>query len=365
MFFTGSNLYEGYFAEIVLPIGISFYTFQGMSAVIDAYRREFESPPSLIDFGMYLSAFPQLIAGPIVRFVEIKDQIRHRSVTSSAFYEGSVRFCFGLSKKVLLADSFARIADSIFSLPLNELSFFISWFGVFSYALQIYFDFSAYSDMAIGIGLALGFRFPENFNNPYRATSITDFWRRWHMTLSRWFRDYLYIPLGGNRMGAVRTYLNLYTVFFLCGFWHGASYNFILWGLYHGTLLTIERIMSAVFNFETKGVFGSILTFVLVLVGWAIFRSDNLNVLSGFLGNMFSTNIFPIFHPITRAHLTTDIILIYFIAIIMILFSGHSFLVNRVFSSNLIKASLALVLLVLSLASIAGNEFHPFIYFRF
>lgn len=183
------------FASIVLPIGISFYTFQGLSAVVDAYRREFETPPTLINFGMYLSAFPQLIAGPIVRCVEIKDQIAERPVSVNQIYDGSIRFCFGLAKKVLLADTFAKIADVIFKLPDSEpLTMPLAWFGVLTYAFQIYFDFSAYSDMGIGIGRAMGFNFPENFNNPYQAQSVTDFWRRWHMTLSRWFRDYLYIP---------------------------------------------------------------------------------------------------------------------------------------------------------------------------
>ncbi len=349
--------------DIALPIGISFFTFQALSTLIDAYRLEMKMPASIIDFGMYLSVFPVLIAGPIVRYVEIEDHIYDRKVTTNDLFEGATRFCFGLAKKVLIADTLGSIVNTIFSLPPSGLVMGTAWLGVFTYALQIYFDFSAYSDMAIGLGRCMGFNFPENFNNPYRSHSITEFWRRWHMTLSRWFRDYLYIPLGGNRLGSGRTYFNLFLVFTLCGLWHGASYTFLLWGLYHGLLLTLERIADKRFGIAGKGLIGQLLTFVLVLIGWAIFRSEGLENARGLLHAMFdfgqisSNNI-----AITRL-LTPDVMFIYGVAILLVLFAGTK--VMRFLENDLAKGILAVVLLVVSCASISGNDFHPFIYFRF
>lgn len=351
-----------YFSNIILPIGISFYTFQGMSATIDAYRGEYEKSPTLIEFGMYLSAFPQLIAGPIVRYLDIKDQVRHRDVTTDLIYRGALRFIYGLAKKVLLADTFARIADEAFNLPEQSLGFLTSWLGVISYAFQIYFDFSAYSDMAIGIGLCIGFHFPENFNNPYRAKSITDFWRRWHISLSTWFRDYLYIPLGGNRKGPVRTIINLFIVFTLCGFWHGASYNFILWGLYHGFLLSYERLR---FKGEVRSsLFAQIKTFFLVLVGWTIFRCEDLQSLKIFLKKMFLLSDIGAVDSKISYILTPDIITLCLFGIIIVCISGRPFL-NSLKRNTFLEGALVTVLLLLSAASLVSSDFHPFIYFRF
>jgi alginate O-acetyltransferase complex protein AlgI len=348
---------------IALPIGISFFTFQALSTLIDAYRREMKMPASIIDFGMYLSVFPVLIAGPIVRYVEIEDHIYDRKVTTENLFEGSTRFCFGLAKKVLIADTMGSVANSVFGMPAPELGMGVAWLGVFTYALQIYFDFSAYSDMAIGLGKCLGFSFPENFDNPYRSHSITEFWRRWHMTLSRWFRDYLYIPLGGNRRGSGRTYFNLFLVFTLCGLWHGASYTFLLWGLYHGLLLTLERIADKRFGVVGRGLIGQFFTFFLVLIGWAIFRSEGLGKMRTLLHTMFDFGQISINNTTITRLLTPDVMFIYGVAIFLVLFAGSKAM--KFFEADLPKGVLAVLLLVVSCASISGNDFHPFIYFRF
>jgi alginate O-acetyltransferase complex protein AlgI len=349
--------------SIALPIGISFFTFQALSTLIDAYRHEMKMPGSIIDFGMYLSVFPVLIAGPIVRYVEIEDHIYDRKVTTDGLFQGATRFCFGLAKKVLIADTLGGIVNTVFSMPATELQMGIAWLGVFTYALQIYFDFSAYSDMAIGLGKCLGFNFPENFDNPYRSHSITEFWRRWHMTLSRWFRDYLYIPLGGNKLGSGRTYLNLFVVFTLCGLWHGAAYTFLLWGFYHGALLTLERIADKRFGIVGKGLFGQFLTFFLVLIGWAIFRSEGLVNLRALLHAMFDFGQISINNTTITRLLTPDVMFIYGVAVLLVLFAGNKAI--RFFEQALPKGILAVILLVVSCASISGNDFHPFIYFRF
>ena len=224
-----------------LPIGISFFTFQAMSYLVDVHRRQVPAQRNPLHVALYISMFPQLIAGPIVRYRDIARQIVDRAVTRQGFASGIRRFAIGLGKKVIIANSLAWPADQIFTIPNHELTTAVAWWGVTCYTLQIYFDFSGYSDMAVGLGRMFGFEFMENFNYPYIARSMTDFWRRWHISLSTWFRDYLYIPLGGNRRGRARTLVNLALVFFLCGLWHGASWTFAIWGLYHGLFLILER----------------------------------------------------------------------------------------------------------------------------
>ena len=220
--------------RVLLPIGISFFTFHAISYVVDVYRRDATAQKSPVHAALYLLLFPQLIAGPIIRYRDLADQLARRIVTLDDFAEGVRRFVVGLAKKVLIANMVAGPADKMFALPFSELSAAHAWLGLICYTLQIYFDFSGYSDMAIGLGRMFGFRFPENFRWPYIADSVQDFWRRWHISLSTWFRDYLYVPLGGNRVSPARTYGNLVAVFFLCGLWHGASWNFVIWGLFHG-----------------------------------------------------------------------------------------------------------------------------------
>jgi alginate O-acetyltransferase complex protein AlgI len=261
---------------IALPIGISFFTFQSMSYVFDVARARTAALRNPIDFALYVAMFPQLIAGPIVRFHEISDRIRERRSRLSDVSEGALRFSFGLAKKVIVADSVGLVADAAFGAPAASLSAGEAWLGVLAYTLQIYFDFSAYSDMAIGLGRVFGFRLPENFDRPYSALSVTDFWRRWHITLSNWFRDYLYIQLGGSRRGPVRTMANLVSVFLLVGLWHGASWTFVLWGAYHGSLLIAERVLGRRY-LETapNPVAQRVVTLLLVMLGWVVFRADD------------------------------------------------------------------------------------------
>lgn len=356
--------------SIVLPIGISFYTFQATSYLIDVYRKTVKPSDSVVGFGMYLANFPQLIAGPIVRYSDIQKSIKHRPITLDGFSEGIFRFCVGLGKKVLIADAMGEVADLIFSLPANELTLALAWLGVIAYTLQIYFDFSGYSDMAIGLGKMMGFTFPENFNQPYRARNITEFWRRWHMTLSNWFRDYLYIPLGGNRKGPARTYFNLFVVFFFCGLWHGAAYTFIAWGMFHGIWLATERLLLNRFGFRFQGTPGTVITLFLVMVSWVIFRSDNIASSGTYLLAMagLGEGVETFFG--LGYYLTNDRLIILGIGWLIALapfekfgYSGSRFLNPSYLQLGKRAFSIALILLVT--IELAGKTFNPFIYFRF
>ncbi len=263
-------------AAIHRPIGISFFTFQAISYLVDISRRQVKPAKNPLDFALYLSFFPVILAGPILRYPQIADDLhsRHRSI--QGFAEGAQRFILGLGKKVLLANPLALIADQIFALPGRELSPSLAWLAALCYTLQIYFDFSGYSDMAIGIGRLFGFHLPENFNYPYISRSIREFWRRWHISLSSWLRDYLYIPLGGSRQGTIRTFLNLLLVFLLCGLWHGASWTFILWGLYHGFFLVMERSRLEQWRQRLWPPLQQAQTLLVIMIGWVLFRSETL-----------------------------------------------------------------------------------------
>jgi len=276
----------GAFEDVHLPIGISFFTFQAISYLIDVRRGSHPPQRNPVRLALFIALFPQLIAGPIVRYKELADQLVHRVVDIEGFAEGLRRFTIGLAKKVLIANSLAIPADAIFALPANDLSSSVAWFGMLCYSLQIYFDFSGYSDMAIGMGRFFGFKFPENFNLPYRAASLTEFWRRWHMSLSRWFRDYLYIPLGGNRRGSARTYANLLLVFVLCGLWHGASWNFLVWGLFHGAFLMAERAGGGQWCDRLPRPIAHAYCLLAVGVAWIFFRTDSLPQAGTFLAAM-------------------------------------------------------------------------------
>lgn len=260
--------------NVILPLGISFYIFQAISYLMDIYRKKVEASQSFIDFACYLTMFPQLVAGPIVRYSQIETELRVRSLNIHTFSEGITRFIIGLSKKILIADTLGKVADAAFNVPFGDLTASGSWIGILCYTFQIYYDFSGYSDMAIGMGKMLGFSFPENFNYPYIANSIQDFWRRWHMSLSSWFKDYLYISLGGNRKGSRRTYFNLFLVFLLCGFWHGASWTFMVWGAYYGIFLVIERILPQ-FIAKMPIILRHIYVLAIVVFGWVLFRADS------------------------------------------------------------------------------------------
>ena len=272
--------------RVTLPLGISFYTFQSMSYTIDVYRGRVRATRNLIDFACYVTMFPQLVAGPIVRYSDIARQLVARVITRELFVSGVSRFILGLGKKVLIANTVALTAEQIFALPTGELTTGVAWLGVVAYTLQIYFDFSGYSDMAIGLGRMLGFDFKENFNYPYISKSVQEFWRRWHISLSTWFRDYLYIPLGGSRCSAKRTYFNLVVVFYLCGLWHGASWTFVVWGLYHGVFLVLERLWLAEFLSKRHNIVRHAYMLLVVSCGWVIFASDTFSQAIGFLGAM-------------------------------------------------------------------------------
>jgi alginate O-acetyltransferase complex protein AlgI len=273
--------------NITLPLGVSFFTFQAISYLVDIFRRDVRAERNLIRMGVFKALFPQLIAGPIVRYKEIAGGLRNRAVSAESLAAGAERFVFGLGKKVLIADPLSIPVDYIFGTPTADLSSPLAWVGVASFALQIYFDFSAYSDMAIGLAMMFGFRFPENFNMPYVATSVQDFWRRWHMTLSRWFRDYLYIPLGGNRRGPRRTIVNLWIVFAVTGIWHGASWTFLIWGLWHGALLTLERSRFGDFLERWPVVWRRLYVLVAVMLGWVWFRATGFDHALGYFEAMF------------------------------------------------------------------------------
>jgi alginate O-acetyltransferase complex protein AlgI len=271
--------------RVTLPLGISFYTFQSLSYTIDVYRGRATAIRSLVDFACYVSMFPQLVAGPIVRFTEVADQLRTRTHTITKFARGAAFFSLGLAKKVLLANPCGKVADLAFD--AGGLTVVDAWYGVIAYAFQIYFDFSGYSDMAIGLGLMLGFVFPKNFDSPYRSQSITEFWHRWHISLSTWLRDYLYLPLGGNRRGPRRTYVNLAIVMLLGGLWHGAAWNFVVWGGLHGLLLAVERFRGkASFYAGVPAPLRVAATFVVVLVTWVFFRAPDLPSAMRYLGHM-------------------------------------------------------------------------------
>lgn len=355
---------------VALPVGISFFTFQKLSYTIDVYRRRCRSIANVIDFAMYVALFPQLVAGPIVRFRDIRDQIRNRVESWDMFYAGAARFSWGLCKKVILADTCGRFADVIFGLSPDELDTSIAWLGALAYTLQIYLDFSAYSDMAIGLGMLFGFRFLENFNRPYSATSLTDFWRRWHISLSRWFRDYLYIPLGGNRNGAVRTYVNLTLVFLLCGFWHGASWTFVVWGAYHGLFLVVERITGLRRIPEGRLVpLRRLATLLVVVCGWVIFRCDDLGQAGHFFATMFSATTRDM--PMALTHLLDlkNTLLMLCSATALILPPGAIDAEPQLEKRRLLAAMAGVVLFVVLLpwcfAILASGSQNPFIYYRF
>ena len=275
--------------HLPLLLGISFITFHRISYLVDSYKGRATPPRNFFDCALYIFLFPQLIAGPIIRYHDIGSQIHYRKHTAEGFLTGFFRFSIGLAKKLIFADPLGLATDRIFGFQSESISLIFAWGGILAYTLQIYFDFSAYSDMAIGLGKMIGFRFPENFNRPYTSRSITEFWRRWHISLSKWMLLYLYIPMGGNRVSALRNYINLWIVFLISGLWHGASWNFIIWGAYYGFFLSAERAFSSrpFFKFLFPGVLRQILTLLIVIVGWVLFRSPSLGYAINYIGVMF------------------------------------------------------------------------------
>ena len=348
---------------VVMPIGISFFTFQAMGYVFDIYMGKHKPASKLLDFMTYISLFPQLVAGPIVRYSDIEKELVKRESNFDKFSEGITRFVIGLSKKVLLANVLGEFAGD-----LVEVDLLSSWLKPILFTLQIYFDFSGYSDMAIGLGLIFGFRFLENFNYPLIASSITDFWRRWHMSLSSWFRDYVYIPLGGNRNGLIKQIRNIFVVWFLTGFWHGASWNFIIWGLYFGVLLVIEKMFLKKFIDKTK-VFKYVYTSIIVVISFLIFSTDNLKDIFSSLGNMFMINDIPLTSSSTIYYLKNNLVLL----IISIIGATPlmKYLVKKIRLSKFkkvvecLEVVVVLGLLILTTAFLVDASFNPFLYFRF
>lgn len=355
---------------IILPIGISFFSFQALSYVIDVYRDDSLVQKNLFNLMLYISFFPQLIAGPIIRYNEIEKQIKNRTTNVDKIAEGISRFIRGLSKKLIIANGTGLIADKIFALDISGYGFIVGWLGAIAYTLQIYYDFSGYSDMAIGMAKIFGFEFNENFCHPYEATGIKDFWRRWHISLSLWFREYVYIPLGGNRKGKVRCEINKLIVFFLTGLWHGANWTFIIWGMIHGVANVFEDTVGKVIKIKNK-VISNILTWIVVISAFVMFRADNVSYGLKMLKNMFTAfNV-----NINSISYVLQLLSPYY-AFILILAILFSYSLRERFENKIIakigneKADVIcyvadIVLLVLCIMNLATATYNPFIYFRF
>lgn len=353
---------------IALPIGISFFTFQAMSYVIDVYWGKTDVQKNLFDFALYVSFFPQLVAGPIVKYSDIAAQLKKRKETISMFVSGQKRFCYGLAKKVLLSNTFAEIADTIWALDISTMGTSVAWLGILAYTLQIYYDFSGYSDMAIGIGRMLGFEFKENFNYPYTSLSVQEFWRRWHISLSTWFREYVYIPLGGNRRGNGRTYFNLFVVWFLTGIWHGANFTFLLWGLWYFTFLILERLfLGKWLQKNPVKIFNWIYSILVVMIGWVFFRANNLFDAVNYLKQMFGG--FASNYTVV-SFLSMKAVIAF---VLGILFAGFlqrplqaTYEKNKYRTPVMIcDLAIQLVTLVLCILLMVSGTYNPFIYFQF
>lgn len=357
--------------KVALPIGISFFTFQSLTYAVDVYRNVHKPLEKISNYLLFILAFPQMIAGPIVRYNIIADQITNRNETLDDKLQGFIRICIGLGKKVLIANVLGQQADLIMNQPPENITMLASWLGIVAYTFQIYFDFAGYSDMAIGLGKMMGFTFPENFNSPYISRSITEFWRRWHMTLGQWMRDYLYIPLGGNRVRSkARLYFNLWFVFVISGLWHGASWNFVIWGAYHGVFLILERLFLGKILEKIGLVLSLAYTFLVVMIGWVFFRLEHFSTAKRYIQKMFSFDFRPMTEQVPAAFKLTICLAVLF-SFIVLLKPAKQLETNLYFNENpSLKwyyswLPVAVILFILSLSSIASQGFNPFIYFRF
>jgi alginate O-acetyltransferase complex protein AlgI len=373
---TIAHLPSIHLEPVHLPLGISFFTFQAISYLIDVYRKEVPAQHNLFHLALYISLFPQLIAGPIVRYHDIATQLTQRNHSLALFASGIQRFIYGLSKKMLIANPLGEIADSIFLLSGNDLTLPLAWIGIIAYTLQIYFDFSGYSDMAIGLGRMFGFTFLENFNYPYVARSVRDFWRRWHISLSSWFRDYVYIPLGGNRVSPIRVYFNLLLVFILTGLWHGASWNFLIWGLFHGLFIASEHAGLSKLLIKLWRPIQHFYLLLIIIIGWVFFKADTLNQALDYLYALinisnYQTSPFQYYQIALRTHFYAFII---GGLLIMPIYPWMKTQLHTLSKQSLIKTTLfidlpRLILLCslfyLSSLKIAASTYNPFIYFRF
>ncbi|MFO1350167.1 MAG: MBOAT family protein [Gammaproteobacteria bacterium] len=355
--------------HVILPIGISFYVFHAISYLVDLYRKDADPVARFVDFAAFLALFPQLVAGPVLRYKDLYFQFNHRTHSFSKFSTGAQRFMIGFCKKILIADSVAPLVDTMFSNP--DPTFADAWLGALAYTVQLYFDFSGYSDMAVGLGLMIGFRIIENFNHPYISGSITEFWRRWHISLSTWLRDYLYISLGGNRLGPVRTYINLFLTMLLGGLWHGANWTFVLWGAWHGTVLAIERALGVRHGTPYPRWIGMPVTLLLVIIGWVMFRAPNVTTAIGFYRGMLGLNGYGIssavawqVNGIELLMLTVGWIVIYTAPYI-----PRRFWVRKstsLWRDPALAGSIATVsLMALAVLKLVSDSFSPFLYFQF
>ena len=359
-------------APIHLPLGISFFTFQAISYIVDVYRKEAKAQKNILDLALYISLFPQLIAGPIIRFHDITQQITSRSHTINLFASGVIKFTYGLAKKMLIANPLGEAADNIFALGSTELTMPLAWIGILSYSLQIYFDFSGYSDMAIGLGRMFGFRFQENFNYPYIATSLREFWRRWHISLSTWFRDYVYFSLGGNRVSPLKVYRNMLIVFLLTGFWHGASWSFLVWGLFHGLFLAGERAgLTKILKRAWKPL-QHLYLLVVVSISWVFFRADTLPLAITYLKTLFNIEKFQLTYFQLLQVSTTESIYAFIIGSILStpIYTWIKQLPQQGKPLHLVLTNTARILvpttlLLFSIFKVASSTYNPFIYFRF
>ncbi len=354
--------------SLALPIGISFYTFQILSYVVDVYKKDVKVQKSLITLGTYIALFPQLIAGPIVRYSTIEEQLKNRKTTFDKFVSGIKRFIVGLGKKVIIANNMALIADTLFNHALvTEFSWITIVFALLSYTFQIYFDFSGYSDMAIGLGRMFGFEFLENFNYPYISCSITDFWRRWHMSLSTWFRDYVYIPLGGNRCSKPRWIFNTLVVWLFTGLWHGANWNYIIWGLYFFVILVLEKLFVSKLLNKMPKLIRWIYAFTLINIGWLIFRVENMEILLKLIQNLFTLKTGDLISDVANNYYLLNNFP-YFILALLFSFPIVKFF-NDKFKNKTTKTFISdlviIVLFVLCIICLISNSYNPFIYFRF
>ena len=352
--------------EIALPIGISFFTFQAISYISDVYKGETNASYKLVNTALYISFFPQLIAGPIVKYRDINKQIEARTITRIGISSGFKRFIYGLSKKVLLSNVLGLCVDTIYAYDITAIDGRTAWIGALAYTFQIYYDFSGYSDMAIGLGKMFGFDFFENFNYPYLSKSITEFWKKWHISLGAWFREYVYIPLGGNRKGTARTYINLILVFFLTGLWHGADFSFIIWGLYHGFFTIIERLGLKKFLDKSR-LISTIYCFCIVNFGWVLFRATDTLTGIRFISRMLMPwrhldISIPIWNYIDCKTIFTLFVAILGIGIVKTLVPEK---IKYLWRDSTIEAIYCVLLLILCLASIASDTYNPFIYFQF
>ncbi len=367
---TGSSI-----PKIIMPLGISFLTFHSLSYVVDVYRGEIKANKSLVQFGTYIFLFPHLIAGPIVRYVTIHKELQYRDIGSDKFSEGIKRFIIGLAKKMIIANNCAYAADYILALPKDNLSTSLVWLAMIAYSLQIFYDFSGYSDMAIGLGKMFGFDFKENFNYPYISSSIREFWRRWHISLSTWFKDYLYIPIGGSRVSLPKIYLNLFIVFMVTGFWHGASWNFMIWGMFHGFFIVIEKVGLQKLLDRIWVPVAHFYTLMIVLIGWVFFRADTLEMGLFYLGKMFSYSYCATDDAVLTLIFSKETIVAMVIGIsfslpiygwlkmkILLLSQKNS---KIEIYANIGYAFILLSLFVIACMKIAVNSYNPFIYFRF